>query len=121
MSKVLLAIKEPLLGEIKPILISQKVEFVVAQDGQVLIDMAKEIRPDLIILERNLPILDGLSALLLLKNDKVTQKIPIVAVCEGNCVEEQAEQAHDAGCDAHLTRPLNHDKIKEILIKFLKR
>ena len=121
MSKILLAVTESSSQELEHALKGLGAELIFARDGQELLDLAREIRPDLIILERNIPVLDGLSALLLLKNDKQTKEIPIVALCEGNCAQEQAELAHDAGCDAHLTRPLNADKIKEILKNFLKR
>ncbi|NPB09333.1 MAG: response regulator [Thermodesulfobacteria bacterium] len=109
---------ESAMHDFKPILGEEQVELLVAQDGQELVDLAKEYHPDLIILERNIPVLDGLSALLLLKNDERTKEIPIVAVCEGRC--DQEEQAKDAGCDAHLTRPLNPAKIREVLKNFLR-
>ncbi len=117
MKKVLLAVAESLM-DFERVLEEEELELLVAQDGQELVDLAKENLPDLIILERNLPVLDGLSALLLLKNDKRTRDIPIVAVCEGRC--DQEEQAKDAGCDAHLTRPLNPAKIREVLKNFLR-
>ncbi len=118
MKKVLLAVAEPLIVDFKRVLGEEEFELLVARDGQELVDLAKESLPDLIILERNLPVLDGLSALLLLKNNERTRNIPIVAVCEGRC--DQEEQAKDAGCDAHLTRPLNQAKIREVLKNFLR-
>jgi len=118
MKKILLGVAEALILDFKPIFQKENIEFVVARDGQELVDLARELKPDLIFLERNLPVLDGLSALLLLKNDPATKDIPIVAICEGRC--DQEEQAKDAGCDAHLTRPLTQDKIRGVLKKFLR-
>ncbi|NPA49791.1 MAG: response regulator [Thermodesulfobacteria bacterium] len=113
MKKALLAVAKALALDFEKILDEEGFTILKAEDGQELVDLAREEKPDLIILERNLPVLDGLSAMLLLKNDEATKKIPIVAVCEGKCNQE--EQARDAGCDAYLTRPLKADKIRQIL------
>ncbi|WP_022852516.1 response regulator [Thermodesulfatator atlanticus] len=118
MRKVLLALADALAIDFERILREEAVEVVRASDGQELLDLAKELLPDLIILERKLPVLDGLSAILLLKNDPQTEKIPVVVVCE--CKEKQEEDATDAGCDAYLTRPLNPDKIKEIIKNYVR-
>ncbi|OAG28431.1 response regulator [Thermodesulfatator autotrophicus] len=114
--KVLLGLAEALALDFEKILAEEGLKVIKAGTGQELLDLAHEERPDLIILEKKLPVLDGLSALLLLKNDADTQDIPVIVVCE--CREKQEEEASDAGCDAFLTRPLNRDKIKEILNKF---
>ncbi len=119
MKKVLLAVAKALALDFEKVLKEEGFLILRAGDGQELLDLAREERPDLIILERNLPVLDGLSAILLLKNNKITQKIPVVAVCEGKCNQE--EQARDAGCDAYLTRPLNADKIRQILKELIQR
>ncbi len=113
MKKALLAVAKALALDLEKVLAEEGFVIIRAEDGQELVDLAREQSPDLIILERNLPILDGLSAMLLLKNDESTKNIPIIAVCEGKCNQE--EQARDAGCDAYLTRPLKADKIKQIL------
>ncbi|AEH44245.1 response regulator receiver [Thermodesulfatator indicus DSM 15286] len=114
--KVLLGLAEALALDFEKILAEENLNVIKASDGQELLDLAREEKPDLIILERKLPVLDGLSAVLLLKNDPETQNIPVIVVCE--CRERQEEEATDAGCDAYLTRPLTNDKIKEILNRF---
>ncbi len=117
MKKILLALAEALVLDFKPVLQEKNMELITVRDGQELVDLARELLPDLIFLQRNLPVLDGLSALLLLKNDPLTREIPIVAICERQ--HDQQEKAKDAGCDAHLTLPVTQDKIRKILEKFL--
>ncbi len=117
MKKVLLAVAKALALDFERLLAKEGFTVLKAENGQELLDLAREERPDLIILERNLPVLDGLSAVLLLKNDKTTRNIPIVVVCEKK--HDQEEQALDAGCDAYLTRPLKPDKIRAVLKEFV--
>lgn len=113
MKIALLAMAKALALDFEKILAEEGFEVRQAEDGQELVDLAREVRPDVIILEKKLPVLDGLSAVLILKNDPLTMEIPIIAVCEDN--HNQEEEAEDAGCDVHLTRPLKTDKIKQIL------
>ncbi len=113
MKTVLLAVTKALALDFEKILKAEGFSILKVEDGQELVDLAREKRPDLIILQKNLPVLDGLSAVLLLKNDEQTKDIPIVAVCEDK--DSQEEEAQDAGCDAYLTRPLKADKIRQIL------
>ena len=113
MKTALLAVAKALALDFEKILAAEGFKVFKAEDGQELVDLAREIKPDVIILEKKLPVLDGLSAVLLLKNSQETSHIPIVAVCEEKCNQE--EEAQDAGCDAYLTRPLKVDKIRQIL------
>ncbi len=116
--KILLAVAKALALDLEKMVRQWGFDILKAHDGQEVFELAQEERPVLIILERNLPVLDGMSVTVLLKDHPDTKSIPIVAICEGRCAQDQ-EKARDAGCDAYLSRPVNSGELKSIITKFL--
>ncbi len=117
---IFLAISENLFNKIKTLLDQEKLKYRFIEDGETLIKLSKKYKPHLIILEKDLPLLDGFAATLLLKSDKDTQEIPILGICKSNYKEEEIK-AKDSGCDEVIVYPFNEKdlifKIKEILKK----
>jgi two-component system cell cycle response regulator DivK len=81
-------------------------EVLVAHDGQTGIEAAREHRPDLILLDLGLPVLDGWEAARLLKQDERTRAIPIIALSAHAMAGDRAE-ALAAGCDDYGTKPVD--------------
>ena len=77
-----------------------------AKDGLGLLERVKAERPDLIIMDLQLPRIDGFTLTRQLKADAETRDIPVVASSSFAKSEDQA-QALDAGCAASLTKPMN--------------
>jgi CheY-like chemotaxis protein len=77
-----------------------------AEDGSGLLERVKATRPDLIILDLQLPGVDGFTLARLLTAEPVTQGIPILAISAYAAPQEQA-QAKTAGCAAFLAKPLD--------------
>jgi two-component system cell cycle response regulator DivK len=75
-----------------------------AANGQEALDRAFELRPDLIVMDLSLPMLDGWEATRRLKKDPRTQSIPVVALT-GHALAGHSQGAKEAGCDAFLTKP----------------
>ena len=117
---IFLAISENLFNKIKDLLEQEKLKYKFIEDGETLIKLSKKCKPRLIILEKDLPLLDGFAATLLLKSDKDTKEIPILGICKSNYKEEEIK-AKDSGCDEVIVYPFNEKdlifKIKEILKK----
>jgi len=115
---VFIALSENLFDRIKKVLDTFGLKYRLIEDGESLINLSKRYKPDLIILEKDLPLLDGFAATLLLKSDKETQEIPILGICKSNYKEEEIK-AKDSGCDEVLICPFSEEdvftKIKEIL------
>ena len=121
--------REPLVYLALSEAVSQKVEKVLKRfscrvrkipDGEALIELAREEPPDLIILEKDLPRLDGYAAVLLLKNNEETADIPILGICK--CVSEaETEKARDAGCDDYVCYPFEEEELEKILTNYLVR
>jgi two-component system cell cycle response regulator DivK len=85
-----------------------------AANGKEALQRAIDARPDIILMDLSLPVMDGWEATRRLKADKRTSKIPVVALT-GHALAGISEGAKEAGCDAFVTKPcLPEDLVKEI-------
>jgi CheY-like chemotaxis protein len=81
-------------------------EVMVAADGTQGLALAHQHAPDLILLDLGLPEVDGWECARLLKSDRVTQHIPIIALTAHAMVGDR-ERALAAGCDDFDTKPID--------------
>lgn len=88
-------------------------EVVVAVDGSAGLAMARTVRPDLVIMDLSLPVLDGWEATRQLKADPSTMAIPVIALSAHAMGAERAG-ALDAGCDDYDSKPVD---MKRLLVK----
>jgi len=75
-----------------------------AQNGIEGIDQAVKLKPDVILMDLSMPIVDGWEATRQLKADKRTKNIPVVALT-GHAMSGHSESAKGAGCDIVVTKP----------------
>ena len=85
-----------------------------AVDAERGIEIARELRPALILLDINLPGMDGYEALAILNKDERTASIPVVALT-ANAMKGDAERGRRAGFDGYLTKPINIDALFTLL------
>lgn len=85
-------------------------EVTVATDGQQAVDKARAERPDVILLDMNLPILDGWTAAKLIKGSPETGAIPIIALT-AHAMAGDREKALAAGCDDYHPKPVDFAKL----------
>ncbi|MDA8160274.1 MAG: response regulator [Desulfobacteraceae bacterium] len=76
-----------------------------AEDGRVAVELARLRRPDLILMDIQLPVMDGLAATRRLKDDPQTQTIPVLALT-ALAMAGDRERALAAGCDDYLAKPI---------------
>ena len=76
-----------------------------AANGQDAIDIAARIRPDLVVMDLAMPVMDGWEATRRLKADPTTRSIPIMAVT-GHSNGDHLRRAEQAGCDAFYSKPI---------------
>jgi two-component system, cell cycle response regulator DivK len=82
-----------------------------ARDGAAGIAMAASERPDLILMDLNLPEIDGWEATRRLKADPATRDIPIIAL-SSYAMAGDREKALAAGCDDFDTKPVKFDRLR---------
>ena len=82
----------------------------VATDGQAGVDQARALKPDIMLLDMNLPVLDGWSAARALKADPETASIPIIALT-AHAMSGDRERAIAAGCDDYHPKPVDFSRL----------
>jgi len=83
-----------------------------AVDGQAALDTAAAEKPDLILMDMSLPVMDGLEATRQVKAAPETRSIPIIALT-ANALVEDREKALAAGCDDFDTKPVELPRLLE--------
>lgn len=81
-----------------------------AVDAETGLTLARNNRPDLILMDVQLPGMDGLMATALLKEDPVTATIPVIALTSMAMKNDQ-EKSRLAGCDAYIAKPLRYQEL----------
>jgi len=87
-------------------------EILIAVDGQEGVDKARGDKPDLILLDMSLPVMDGWEAARLLKGEDGTKAIPIIALT-AHAMSGDREKAIEAGCDEYDTKPVELPRLLE--------
>jgi len=83
-----------------------------AVDGVVGLEMASQVNPDLILLDINLPEIDGYDLAKRLRQMENLKSIPILAVT-ANVMKGDRERTLAAGCDGYIQKPIDVDKLPE--------
>ena len=87
-------------------------EVLIAVDGQEGVTLAGTEKPDLILLDMSLPVLDGWAAARQLKAHEGTRGIPIIALT-AHAMAGDREKALEAGCDEYDTKPVELPRLLE--------
>lgn len=81
-------------------------EIITAVNGKEAVASASAHRPDLILMDMSLPVLDGWQATRAIKGGEATRDIPVIALT-AHALREDREQALAAGCDEFETKPVD--------------
>jgi CheY-like chemotaxis protein len=92
-------------------LIKKGFEVEIAVDGQEGHDMAHQNKPDLILLDMSLPIMDGWEVARRLKASDDTRSIPIIALT-AHAMAGDREKSLEAGCDDYDTKPVDFKRLR---------
>ena len=85
-------------------------DVIVATDGQQGVEKARAERPDIVLLDMNLPIMDGWTAAGMIKSSPDTARIPIIALT-AHAMSGDKEKALAAGCDDYHPKPIDFTKL----------
>ncbi len=91
---------------------------VVASDGASGVEQAARERPDLILMDMSLPVMDGWEATRRITTDHALEHIPIIAVT-AHAMQGDGQRAVECGCRDYLSKPIDEDllfeKIRELM------
>lgn len=91
-------------------LVKNGFDVIVALDGEESVKLAREIQPDLILMDMSLPVIDGWEATRIIKNDPLTRVIPVIGLT-AHAMGEDRQRALDAGCDDYDTKPIDLQRL----------
>ncbi len=104
---------------VKRVLMAEGYEILEAEDAISGIKMAQRELPDLILMDLQLPEMDGLTATRRLREIEAMKEIPIVALT-ANVMKADVEKARAAGCSGFIGKPIDVDVLPDELKKYLK-
>jgi two-component system cell cycle response regulator DivK len=99
-------------------LLEDDYEILTAADGAAGIELAARGRPDLILMDLSLPVVDGWEATRRLKAQPETGAIPVIALT-AHAMQGDEDKARACGCDDYLTKPIDEDQLFAKLARFL--
>ena len=85
-------------------------EVVVSEDGEDAVNKARSESPDIILMDMDLPVLDGWAATRKLKDSPETRSIPVIALT-AHAMAGDRERALEAGCDDYDTKPVEFSRL----------
>jgi two-component system cell cycle response regulator DivK len=120
MSKRILVVddQEDLRGVLRDLLTGSGYAVIEAGDGEAGVAKAKSDRPDLILMDIQMPVIDGYEATRRLKLDSALKPIPIIAV-SSFAMKGDEEKARAAGCDDYVTKPYSPMQLLRLIRGFL--
>lgn len=108
------------LSLMSDLLVMKGIEVVRAKNGAEAVRLTRSRMPDLVLMDIQMPVMDGLEATRLLKADSKTGAIPILAVT-ALAMAEDVNRCLDAGCDHYLAKPFTPDQFHAAIRETLKQ
>jgi CheY-like chemotaxis protein len=119
-SKTVLVVDDAPLNRklIRTLLDLQRLRVIEAEDAEQALQLAREHRPDLVLMDLQLPGMNGLEATRILKSHTETADIPVLILSAGS-VPEDDQRLRRAGCDGLILKPFSADEFIERVCAFL--
>ncbi|MDP9170313.1 MAG: response regulator [Acidobacteriota bacterium] len=93
-------------------------EVLIAEDGVKGLEVTQRDRPDLILMDMDLPVLDGWEATRRLKADPATRAIPVIALT-AHALQSDCDRAYQSGCDDFATKPIDFSNLLDKITRAL--
>lgn len=91
---------------------------VTANNGEDAVAVASQVMPNLILMDINLPTLDGLGATRRIRENDLLREVPVIAITAFG-TEGFQRAAYDAGVAGYLTKPLDLDRMHQLIARLL--
>jgi len=85
-------------------------DVLIALDGEAGVNMAASERPDLILMDMSLPVVNGWEATRQIKGQPLTASIPVIALT-AHVMEGDRDKAFEAGCDDYDAKPIDFERL----------
>jgi two-component system cell cycle response regulator DivK len=120
MAKKILIVEDILMNRrlIRDILTYHGYEVIEAENGEEAVRIAREQKPDLIIMDIQMPVMNGYDAIRILKNDPVTKDLKILAVTSFAMAGDR-EKALETGADDYMSKPINTRELPKVAERLL--
>jgi two-component system, cell cycle response regulator DivK len=102
----------------RDLLEAHKINVVHTKDGREALRLAGEVRPDLILMDIQLPEISGIEITRMLKDDPSLRTIPVIAIT-AFAMKGDEERIREGGCDAYMSKPISVVKFLETVKSFL--
>lgn len=90
-----------------------------ALNGEEAVRMARDSKPDLILMDIRMPVMDGLQATKILKADASTSSIPVIAFTASVMKGDREKIIFEAGCDDYVSKPIDIKQFTGMARKYL--
>lgn len=91
-----------------------------AINGKEAVEVASQVRPQVILMDLSLPFIDGLTATRQIRSLPGLSEVPIIAVSAHDTADFHTD-ALDAGCNAYVTKPIDYPELEDIVNRLLAR
>lgn len=105
---------------VRRVLLAEKYSLVEATNAGQALDILRSNRPDLILMDINMPDMDGYTLTSQIKSMSGFERIPIIAIT-ANVMRGDREKTLQAGCDGYIQKPIDIDQLTREIEKFLVR
>jgi CheY-like chemotaxis protein len=95
-----------------------KFEILEAEDAESGIQLMRQHLPDLVLMDVQLPGMNGLKATRMIKRDPTIKEIPIVALTS-YAMQGDEEKAAEAGCSGYITKPIDTKSFLQVIDKYI--
>ena len=122
--RILVADDDPIVQQfVSSILVENRYQVFTASDGREALDMVRELRPDLVVLDLIMPYRDGYEVLRMLQDKEDTRKIPVI-ILSAKSREEDIIRGLEAGAEDFMIKPFNAlelvARVRKVLARTLK-
>lgn len=96
-----------------------EIELLIAENGKEAVDLAVREIPDLILMDMQMPVMDGYQATQAIKRDAATTHIPVIAFTAQAKPEDKARTLQ-VGCVEHYSKPMDPEELLNVIRKYLR-
>ena len=97
-------------------ILKKNYEFFRACNGKEAVELAKTEKPDLVLMDIKMPIMNGMDATRLIKAEQ--PELPVIALT-ANAFDSDRQMAFEAGCDDFLSKPVSAEKCLQVIAKYI--